>query len=187
MNYTTSKINIFVNNKTYSFSYSHKKESTFQDLIEYFSYLCPSLNICQCYHFRAAQYNNQLVNQYQNISKSSKISDYLSYLNNLQLYTTQKKCQHNNNNFMLLSKLNLYTAYANQNNILNEKNEEIEDLKKKNQLLIQSINGDLEKAKSLKNLGVLDKNFVPNGNPLKINKENNEIQMAVNNNNQKML
>ena len=32
---------------------------------------------------------------------------------------------------MLLSKLNLYTAYANQNNILNEKNEEIENFKKK--------------------------------------------------------
>ena len=117
MNYANSKINIFVNNKTYSFFYSHKNDSTFQDLIEYFSYLCPSLNICQCYHFRAAQNNNQSANQYQNISKSLKISDYLNYLNNLQLYTTQKKCQHNNNNFMLLSKLNLYTAYANQNNI----------------------------------------------------------------------
>jgi hypothetical protein len=64
MNYANSKINILVNNKTYSFFYSHKKDSTFQDLIEYFSYLCPSLNICQCYHFRAAQYDNQLENQY---------------------------------------------------------------------------------------------------------------------------
>ena len=186
MNYANSKINIFVNNKTYSFSYSHKKDSTFQDLIEYFSYLCPSLNICQCYHFRAAQNNNQSANQYQNISKSLKISDYLNYLNNLQLYPDQKNCQHNNNNnFLLYSKLKLYTAYANQINVLNEKNKEIEELKRKNQLLIQGINGDLEKIKSLQNLGVLNKDFVPRGNLLGINKENNEIQMTVNNDIQK--
>lgn len=179
MNYTNSKINIFVKHNTYSFSYSYNKDTTFQDLIEYFSYLCPSLNICQCYHF---QLYNILMNRYQKISKNSKLSDYSSYLNNLQLFTNQNICQHDNDNFLLYSKLNLFTLYANQSNALSEKNKEIEDLKKKNQLLIQAINGDLEKIKSLKSLGVLDKNFTHNSNHVGINKKNNEIQMAANNN-----
>ena len=186
MNYTNSKINILVNNKTYSFAYSYKTDSIFQDLIEYFSYLCPALNICQCYHFRAAQYDNQLENQYQNIPKNSKISDYSYYLNNLQLFNNQNECHHKNNNFLLYSKFNLFNLYANQSNVLSQKNKEIEDLKKKNQLLIQAINGDLEKIKSLKNLGIIDKNFIPNINHVGINKENNQIQMAANNNNKKL-
>jgi hypothetical protein len=110
----------------------------------------------------------------------------LGYLNNLQLYTDQKKCQHDKNNFFLYSKLNLFSSYVKQRNTLNEKNKEIEDLKKKNQLLIQAINGDLEKIKSLKNLGIIDKNFIPNISHVGINKENNQIQMAANNNNKKL-
>ena len=184
-NIINSKINISVNKQTYSIFYSYKKDTTFQELLEYFSYLCPSLKLCQCYHFRITQNNNQLNNlnnQQYNISKAFKISDYTSYLNNLILYIDykdQKNCGHNNNNFYLYTKLNIYSAYLKEKNSLNEKNKVIEDLKRKNEILIQSINGDLEKINHLKNLGVLDKSYEPNGNnTLAIDEENNEIKIA---------
>ena len=178
-----SKINISVNRQTYSIFYSYKKETTFQELLEYFSYLCPSLNICLCYHFKAAQMGNQFNRNYFNISKNYKILDYSNYLNNLHLYTDQKKCEHLNNNYLICSKAIIYSQYLNQTNILNEKNKLLEDLQKKNEILIQSINGDLEKIQNLKNLGVLDKNFRPNGNNSISIAKNNEIKMAENNNN----
>ena len=94
------KIIITLNDKEYCFYYSCNDDATFQNLLEFFASLVPSLNICQCYHFRVAQYDNQLENQYQNIPKNSKISDYSYYLNNLQLFNNQNECQHKNNNFL---------------------------------------------------------------------------------------
>ena len=82
MNFTKSNINITVNKKTFSIYYSYKKDSTFQDLLEYFAFLCPSLNVCQCFHFKVVNSGDQILN----ISKAYKISDYSSYLNNLTLY-----------------------------------------------------------------------------------------------------
>ena len=35
---------------------------TFQDLLEYFSYLCPELNICQCYHFQGISPDKRIIN-----------------------------------------------------------------------------------------------------------------------------
>ena len=145
--FINSNINISINNKSYSIVYSYKEDSTFQDLLEYFSYLCPSLNLCQCYDFKAAQ-DNIPYNQYQTISKKFKISDYTSYLNNLILYTEHNNCEHINNNFLLNSKLDIYSAY------LKEKNRVLKDLQKKNELLIQGINGDLDKINNLKNLEI---------------------------------
>ena len=173
MNFTKSNINITVNKKTFSIYYSYKKDSTFQDLLEYFAFLCPSLNVCQCFHFKVVNSGDQILN----ISKAYKISDYSSYLNNLTLYKIEAKCQHSDQNLFIYSKLAVITEYqkyieklqkeiGNKNKTLTDKDKEIEELKKKNKLLIQVINGDPEKIKILKDLGVKDKNLVPNGRTL---------------------
>ena len=52
MTFTNWKININLNNKVYPIHYSYRNDMTFQDLLEYFAYLCSELNICQCYHFQ---------------------------------------------------------------------------------------------------------------------------------------
>ena len=182
MNFTKSNINITVNKKTFSIYYSYKKDSTFQDLLEYFAFLCPSLNVCQCFHFKVVNSGDQILN----ISKAYKISDYSSYLNNLTLYKIEAKCQHSDQNLFVYSKLEVITEFqkyieklqkeiGNKNKKITDKDNEIEELKKKNKLLIQVINGDPEKIKILKDLGVKDKNLVPNGRTLAINEKNNEI------------
>ena len=182
MDFTKSNISITVNRKTYSIYYSYKKDSTFQDLLEYFAFLCPSLNICQCFHFKTANSGDQILN----ISKAYKISDFTNYLNNLTLYKNEAKCQHSVQNFLIYSKLSVISEFqkfieklqkeiGNKNKTINDKDKEIEELKKKNQLLVQVINGDPEKIKILKDFGVNDKNLVPNGRSLAINEKNNEI------------
>ena len=52
MAYTNCEINISKDNQIYSIAYTFNYSTTFQDLLEYFSYLYPSLKICQCYDFR---------------------------------------------------------------------------------------------------------------------------------------
>ena len=182
MDFIKSNINITVNRKTYSIYYSYKKDSTFQDLLEYFAFLCPSLNICQCFHFKTANSGDQILN----ISKAYKISDFTNYLKNLTLYKNEAKCQHSVQNFLIYSKLSVITEFqkfieklqkeiGNKNKTISDKDKEIEELKKKNQLLVQVINGDPEKIKILKDFGVNDKSLVPNGRSLAINEKNNEI------------
>ena len=187
MDYKNSVINISINKKTYSIYYSYKKESTFQDLLEYFAFLFPSLNVCQCYHFKAANNNSQTIN----ISKVEKISNYSNYLNNLTIYKNKAKCQHSNQNFLLLSKVGIISEYRNyieilekkiedKNKNINDINGENETLKKKMGLFTQVINGDPEKIKILKELGVSDSDIKPIGSQLKINGENGLIEVEQN-------
>ena len=78
---------------------------------------------------------------------------------------------------MIYSKLSVITEFQKfieklqkeigiKNKTISDKDKEIEELKKKNQLLVQVINGEPEKIKTLKDFGVNDKNLVPNGIPL---------------------
>ena len=107
MLFTNWKINITVKNKVYPIHYSYRNDMTFQDLLEYFAFLCPSLNVCQCFHFKVVNSGDQILN----ISKAYKISDYSSYLNNLTLYKIEAKCQHSDQNLFIYSKLAVITEY----------------------------------------------------------------------------
>jgi HSP20 family molecular chaperone IbpA len=82
---------------------------TFQDLLEYFAYLCPALNICQCYHFRGINPDKQIIN----ISKSHKLSDHTYYFKNIILYRNGNKCEHSakGNNLYFLSKLDIISSF----------------------------------------------------------------------------
>ena len=132
MAYTNCEINISKDNQIYSIAYTFNYSTTFQDLLEYFSYLYPSLKICQCYDFRV-----MLVDySYFNVSKNSLLSEYSNYLNNLQLYNDQVNCVHDNHNFLLLSKINIFTTFTKQYHELNnKKNKEINELIGKIKLL----------------------------------------------------
>ena len=52
MDHKNCQVNITINDKTYSIYYSYRSDCTFQDLLEYFAFLYPELNICQCYRCR---------------------------------------------------------------------------------------------------------------------------------------
>ena len=109
MTFTNWKININLNNKVYPIHYSYRNDMTFQDLLEYFAYLCPELNICQCYHFQGIDPDKKIIS----ISKSNKLSDYTYYFKNLILYRNEDKCEHTEieNNYYLLSKLNIIASF----------------------------------------------------------------------------
>ena len=100
MLFTNWKINITVKNKVYPIHYSYRNDMTFQDLLEYFAYLCPELNICQCYQFRGISPDKRIIN----ISKSDKLSDRTYYFRNIILYRDGNKCEHSGieNNYYLL-------------------------------------------------------------------------------------
>ena len=109
MNFTNWKININLNNRIYPIHYSYRNDMTFQDLLEYFAYLCPDLNICQCYHFRGINPDKQIIN----ISKSHKLSDHTYYFKNIILYRNGNKCEHSakGNNLYFLSKLDIISSF----------------------------------------------------------------------------
>ena len=147
-------INITVKNKTYSICYSYRNDSTFQDLLEYFAFIYPELNICQCYHFRMGGRGAQI----KKISKKSNITAYSDYLKNLQLYnnTNGDKCTHSEENILLYNKLYIYSEYTkkinnlkqqilSKNNLICENAKKIEEITKKNKILIQNIYGDEKK------------------------------------------
>ena len=284
--YENCQMIITINNYYYKIVYSYNINTTFQDLLEYFAFLFPSLNVCQCYEFALKSNHNK-----KRISKDSLIRYYSQNFNNLFLEKNNINCFHLNNNYFKISKENMYTYFQNEkkqneaiiknnwekakkeimelqeknnnlkadllkkniemkdienknnlipnmknkinklekdlnlkidiiskldnqinelkndlklkvnkiydmenkinvqeqdlgkkNNIINDlkKNEDIlkkdsEKLKKKNALLIEGINGDLEKIKKLKELGLEGDNIKEKENLIKINPENNEI------------
>ena len=134
MSFINCKIKISLNNESYSFYYSYNRDTTFQDLLEYFSFLIPSLKICQCYHFQAPKNKSDNSNQSLLISKSSKIDMFSDYLKNRSLINYQTNCIHTQNNYLLYSKKYLISSF--QKNIedfgksIVNKNKEINDLKK---------------------------------------------------------
>ena len=134
MSFINCKIKISLNNESYSIYYSYNRDTTFQDLLEYFSFLIPSLKICQCYHFQSSKNKSDNSNQSLLISKSSKIDMFSDYLKNLSLINYQTNCIHTQNNYLLYSKKYLISSF--QKNIedfgksIVNKNKEINDLKK---------------------------------------------------------
>ena len=83
MQFEKLKINISVNNYVHTFYYSCNQATTFSDLLEYFSFLSPYLNICNCYQFFGAVDNKNIDQQCVYISHQSKVEDFKSFPNSL--------------------------------------------------------------------------------------------------------
>ena len=132
MQFEKLKINISLNNYVHTFYYSCNQATTFSDLLEYFSFLSPYLNICNCYQFFGAIDNKNIDQQCVYISHQSKVEDFKSFLNNIIIKKNNDKCQHNKQNFLLASKKFIISYFQ---SIISEKNKEIEQYKKENSSL----------------------------------------------------
>ena len=188
MDHKNCQVNITIDDKTYSIYYSYRSDSTFQDLLEYFAFLYPELNICQCYRFRTGGRGDRNFK----ISKIYNIVDYSDYLNNLKLYNNiGDKCAHTEENILLYSKLyidsenikkinNLRKLISKQNNIISENTKKIEEIEKKNMLLIQGVNGNVETLEFLERMNVVPKKSDNNGNGIVQNKNYNVLQIKQN-------
>ena len=104
MSFTNSKINISIDNKTYEIYYSYNEKTCFQNLLEYFTFLIPSLNICKCYRFHIFENKNNDFSKAILISESSKIVQFSDYLKNLVLIKNKVNCEHKKQNLLLYSK-----------------------------------------------------------------------------------
>jgi hypothetical protein len=138
MEFNKCKITISIKNKDYSFNYLYNKETTFQELLEYFAFHFPSLNICQCYHFQAAEHKKDFDKQCIIITNACKIVDYSNYLKKLRLYSNnQNNCLHSNKNYLLLSKQEIISSLEKEINTLKEKLQELEKNNKNKPILGQ--------------------------------------------------
>ena len=114
MEFEKRKIKISLNGLEYSLYYSCDDKATFQDLLEYFSFLVHSSNICQCYKFYS--YKDKKTNNAQSfqISNNQKIIEFSDYLKNLIIQKYNNKCEHSNQNYMLYSKNYIANYYQNK-------------------------------------------------------------------------
>ena len=170
---TNCTINISLNNQMFSIVYTINQNKTFQDLLEYFAYLYPSLKICQCYDFEIMLNNYN----YYCIEKKSKLVEYSNYLNNLQLDNNKGKCEHDDNhNFLLFSKKDIFDTLS-QQILNNKKDKEINQLNEKIKLLQETIknNNGTNEILNNKNKEIFElKNKIE-----KLIKENNEMNNKV--------
>ena len=120
MQFEGIKINISVNSLKYGFYYSFNNNATFSDLLEYFSFLVPHLNICTCYQFVASKNNKSIEENCFNIPHQSKVGENKEFLNNIILEKKEDICKHDKYNILLASKkdiINNYEKIISQNNI----------------------------------------------------------------------
>ena len=140
MQFEKLQISISINNVVHTFYYSCNQSATFSDLLEYFSYLCPNLNICTCYKFFGGIDNNNIEKQCICISHQTKILNLKNVLNNIVLKKNSNNCQHNKLNFLLYSKKVLVPHFQ---NIISQKDKEIEQYK----IFINTLGKEIEKYK----------------------------------------
>ena len=171
--YENCQIIITVNNNYYyKIAYSYNNNTTFQDLIEYFSSLFPSLEICPCYDFSIE--SNHKKNK---IKKNSLIKNNVKSFNKLFLNKNNINCTHLYNNYLKSSKESIYLFFQNEkkqneliakNNfekvnqekmeLMGEYNDKKADLAKKiNEIRdIKNENDELIKALEMKNKKIKD-------------------------------
>jgi len=109
MSFEKRKIKLSINNLDYSFYYSCNASTTFQDLLEYFSFLVPYLNICQCYRFYLKADNKK--NKDFVYSLDSKVIDFSDNLDKLAIQKDNDKCEHDYQNFWLFSKQKIISYF----------------------------------------------------------------------------
>ena len=181
---STKEVRIYAKSKRYNFYYSYNNNSTFLDLLEYFSYLFPELEICQCFGFQIKKYNNQKYyyfndyyqkNNYIQIENDSLIINNLEYLYNLELTDKNKikYCPHYNRNYLTYSKTKIISLLE----------EEISNLKNNNNYQTEKIK-NLNREKNEKEMKINDLNKEKMEKEKEINylnREKNEKEIKINN------
>ena len=167
----SDKVKIYVGYKNYDFYYSYKENSTFLDLLEYFSYLFPELRICQCFGFQTKIYSSYS-KKYLQIENDNLIYRYSKYLLNLELIDKNKRnCPHSDN-YLIYSKTEIISLLEGEisklKNNNNAQTEKINDLNKEKE----------EKEKEINNLNKEKKDQEKEINDL--NKEKEEKEKEIN-------
>ena len=192
-----AQIQVYIQNyKSIAFYYSFNNESTFEDLLEFTSYLVPAANICHCFKFKS-YYNYNLFE----LKNDYKILMYQDYLNNLTLSpdNNNRRCQCEDQ-YLKYSKKICKNNYINElNNLINKnkiKSNQIEALEKEkrdnqnkyNQLKIENdykglkiSNLERENNKQKKNI-----NSLKDDNK-EISNKNKILEMAVNGDHDKIV
>ena len=173
------EVTIFIKSKSYRFYYSYNNNSNFLDLLEYFSYLFPELELCQCYGFQVYIRNN---NDYRfsnyknyntiNIENESYIKRYSEYLSCLVLIEKRKNCNHYNKNYLKYPKTKIISLFE----------EEIDKLKSNNDYQTKKIkNLNKEKDEKEKEIKNLNKEKREKEKEIKnLNKEKDEQESKIN-------
>ena len=173
------EVTIFIKSKSYRFYYSYNNNSIFLDLLEYFSYLFPELELCQCYGFQVYIRNN---NDYRfsnyknyntiNIENESYIKRYSEYLSCLVLIEKRKNCNHYNKNYLKYPKTEIISLFE----------EEIDKLKSNNDYQTKKIkNLNKEKDEKEKEIKNLNKEKREKEKEIKnLNKEKDEQESKIN-------
>ena len=192
----SAQVRIYTNFRNYDFYYSYNINSTFLDLLEYFSYLFPELGICQCYQFQTKNNSNNQIyyndnsynrnNNFIQIKNHYLITSYSKFLYNLEL-NKKKYCSCPYNNYLTYSKTKLISLLEekickleNNNNAQTEKIKNLNREKMEKEIKIY----DLNKEKREKEMKINDLNKEKNEKEMKINdlnKEKKEQEMKINN------
>ena len=130
------KIDLSINNLEYKFYYSCNQNTTFSDLLEYFSSLVPYLDVCKCYKFLASKDKKNSKEKKFNIPHQSKIEEFKGFLDNIIIAKEKDICVHNKLNLLSYSKNDLIHYFQ---KIISEKNKEIEKYKLKNKSLEEKL------------------------------------------------
>ena len=135
-NFEKLKIDLSINNLEYKFYYSCNQNTTFSDLLEYFSSLVPYLDVCKCYKFLASKDKKNSKEKKFNIPHQSKIEEFKGFLDNIIIAKEKDICVHNKLNLLSYSKNDLIHYFQ---KIILEKNKEIEKYKLKNKSLEEKL------------------------------------------------
>ena len=200
-----AEVKIYLKSKSYKFYYSYNNKSTFLDLLEYFSYLFPELEICQCFEFEVIIRNSYDI-PFANFGKTKKfntikiendflIKKYSEYLSSLDLIDKREKnsCIHCSKNYLKYPKSEIISLFqeeidklkSNNKNLNKEKDEKEKEIKNLNKEKLEQEKEIkyLNKEKDEKELKINDLNKEKNEQELKINdlnKEKNEQELKIN-------
>ena len=152
MNFEKRKIFFNLDGLEYSFYYACNSNTTFYDLLEFLIFLIPSLNLCQCYQFQANKDKKKSDEQCFTISETSKVEQYVDYLNVLRLKKSKHNCNHAYRAYLIHSKKAIINHYQKSiGNLKESKDKEIESLKNEINNLKNEINNLKNEINSQKN------------------------------------
>ena len=191
-----AEVTIYIKSTKYRFYYSYSSKSIFLDLLEYFSYLFPELNVCQCFEF---QINNSILytpgfknygyKKHNKINNNCRINEYSEYLSKLELINTnvKKHCSHYSKNYLRYHKTEIVSFFEKEIDRLKSNNsnqtEKIKNLNKEKNENEKKIY-DLNKEKREKEKEIYDLNKEKNAQEMKIsnlNKQKIEQEKEINN------
>ena len=146
--------------KSYNFKYCYNDNSTFEDLLESFSYNYSDLKICPCYKI---EYYNKYNYKYVKLDMKEKVNNYMNYYYKFQLFKENNECTcdefikdyFREPKLKIIKKLNEYSKEV--NNLKNEikenksmNNKLFKQLENQNQTFSQLQNNYKELQKKMK-------------------------------------